>query len=117
MLMISARLAAKDIRKLSGAQLYALDLASRYKLQRSSMGWWAVASDGSALSDPVEILAPKVIRSLWRLGLLDGNADLLPPVDRPSLWANERARELLAQIARDIDWSEQDAEWLPTVFH
>lgn len=39
----------KVIRKLSDAQLYALDLASRYKLQRSSMGWWAVASDGSAL--------------------------------------------------------------------
>jgi hypothetical protein len=29
----------KNIRKLSDAQLYALDLASRYKLQRSSMGW------------------------------------------------------------------------------
>src|SRR5215475_7043929 len=57
----------KDI-KLSGAQLYALDLASRYKLQRSSMGWWAVASGGSALSDPVEILAPNTIRSLYRLG-------------------------------------------------
>jgi hypothetical protein len=85
MLMISARLAAKDIRKLSGQQLYALDLASRYKLQRSSMGWWAVASDGSAPSDPVEILAPNTIRSLWRLGLLDGNVDPSIPVDRPSL--------------------------------
>ena len=107
----------KDIRKLSGAQLYALDLASRYKLQRSSLGWWAVASDGSALSDPVEILSPATIRSLWRLGLLDGNADPLPPVDKPSLWANERARKLLAQIARDIDWSKQGPEWSPTVFH
>src|SRR5262249_13181261 len=93
----------KDIRNLSNAQLYALDLASRYKLQLSSMGWWAVASDGSALSDPVEILAPNTIRSLWRLGLPDGNLDPLPPVDRPSLWANERARQLLAHIARDID--------------
>jgi hypothetical protein len=97
--------------------LYALDLASRYKLQRSSMGWRAVASDGSALSDPVEILAPNTIRSLWRLGLLDGNPDPLPPVDRPSLWANARARSLLAQIARDIDWSELGPEWSPTVFH
>jgi len=105
----------KDARKLSDAQLYALDLASRYKLQRSSMGWWAVASDGSALSDPVEILAPNAIRSLWRLGLLDGNVDPLPPIDRPSLWANERARKLLAQIARDIDWPKQG--WSPTVFH
>jgi hypothetical protein len=51
---------------------------------------------------------------LWRLGLLDGNLDPLPPVDRPSLWANERARKLLAQIARDIDWSKQG--WSPTVF-
>jgi hypothetical protein len=107
----------KDIRKLSDAQLYALDLASRYKLQRSSLGWWAVDYDGSALSDPVEILAPNTIRSLWRLGLLDGNLDPLPPVDRPSLWANERARKLLAQIARDIDWSELGPEWSPTVFH
>ena len=65
----------KNIRKLSGAQLYALDLATRYKLHRSSMGWWAVASDGSALSDPIEILAPNTIRSLWRLGLLDWNPD------------------------------------------
>ena len=104
-----------DIRKLSDAQLYALDLASRYKLQHSSLGWWAVDSDGSALSDPVEIPVPSTIRSLWRLGLLDGNLDPLPPVDRPSLWANERARKLLAQIARDVDWSEQD--WSPTVFH
>jgi hypothetical protein len=104
----------KDIRKLSGAQLHALDLASRYKLQWSSMGWWAVASDGSALSDPVEILAPNTIRSLWRLGLLDGNPDPLPPVDRPSLWANERARKLLTQIAHDIDWSELSPEWSPT---
>jgi hypothetical protein len=81
------------------------------------MGWRAVASDGSALSDPVEILAPNTIRSLWRLGLLDGNPDPLPPVDRPSLWANARARSLLAQIARDIDWSELGPEWSPTVFH
>jgi hypothetical protein len=95
-------LPVKHIRNLSNAQLYALDLASRYKLQRSSMGWWAVASDGSALSDPVEILSPNTIRSLYRLGLLDGNSDPLPPVDRPSLWANEQARQLLAQIARDI---------------
>jgi hypothetical protein len=104
----------KDIRKLSGAQLYALDLASRYKLQRSSMGWWAVDHRGMALSDPVEILSPATIRSLWRL-LLDGNPDPSIPVNRPSLWANERARKLLAQIARDIDWSEQG--WSPTVFH
>ena len=106
---------SKDIRNLSNAQLYALDLASRYKLQRSSMGWWAVAADGSALNDPVEILAPSTIRSLWRLGLLDGNPWPAIPVKKPSLWANERARELLAQIARDVDWSEQ--EWSPMVFH
>ena len=31
-----------SVRKLSDRQLYALDLAARYKLQRSSMGWWAV---------------------------------------------------------------------------
>ena len=55
----------KDIRKLSDAQLHALDLASRYKLQRSCMGWWAVASDGSALSDPVEILAPNTRDIDW----------------------------------------------------
>jgi hypothetical protein len=108
-------LAGMTIRKLSAAQLYALDLASRHKLQRSSMGWRAVASDGSALSDPVEILAPNTISSLWRLGLLDGNPDPAIPVKRPSLWANERARKLLARIARDIDWSEQ--KWSPTVFH
>jgi hypothetical protein len=96
--------APRRLRKLSRVQLYALDLASRYKLQRSSMGWWAVDHCGSALSDPVEILSPATIRSLWRLGLLDGNPDPSPPVDKPSLWANEQARELLAQIVRDIDW-------------
>jgi hypothetical protein len=69
-----------------------------------------------ALSDPVEILAPNTIRSLFRLGLLDGNPDPLPPVKQPSLWANERARNLLAQIARDIDWAQQGADWAPTVF-
>lgn len=104
----------KDIRKLSDAQLYALDLASRYKLQRSSMGWWAV-SDESARSKSVEILKPNTIRSLWRLGLLDGDVDPPRPVKKPWLWANKRARKLLARIARDIDWSEQ--EWSPTVFH
>jgi hypothetical protein len=105
----------KDIRKLSAAQLYALDLASRYKLQRSSMGWWAVTPE-SAVSKSVEILSPNTIRSLWRLGLLDGNPDPAIPVKKPSLWANERARKLLAKIARDIDWSEH-GEWSPTVFH
>jgi hypothetical protein len=80
------------------------------------MGWWAVASDGSALSDPVEILAPRTIKSLWRLGLLDGNPEPAIPVKKPSLWANARARNLLAQIARDIDWSQQ-GPWSPTVFH
>src|SRR5262249_19115222 len=103
----------KNIRKLSNAQLYALDLASRYKLQRSSLGWWAVDDDGSALSDPVEILSPNTIRSLWRLGLLDGDPDPPIPVRRPSLWANERARNLLVQIARDIDWSKI-GPWSPT---
>jgi hypothetical protein len=105
----------KDIRKLSGAQLYALDIASRYKLRRSSLGWWAV-SDESARRKSVEILKPSTIKSLYRLGLLDGNPDPAIPVRRPSLWANERARKLLAQIARDIDWSEH-GEWSPTVFH
>jgi len=105
------------IRKLSDAQLYALDLASRYKLQRSSLGCWAVAPDGSALSDPVEIFSPKTVSSLWRRGLLDGNPEPAIPVESPSLWANARARKLLAQIACDIDWSKQDPEWSPTVFH
>jgi hypothetical protein len=105
----------KDIRKLSDAQLYALDIASRYKLQRSSRGWWAVASDGSALSDPVEILSPNTIKSLWRLGLLDGNPNPSIPVEQPSLWANERARELLSQIARGIE--PDDPQSSPTVFH
>jgi hypothetical protein len=100
----------------SDAQLYALDLASRYKLQRSSLGWRAVAPDGSALSDPVEILAVNTVKSLYRLGLLDGNPDPAIPVKKPSLWANARARKLLTQIARDIDWSQQ-GEWSPTVFH
>jgi len=35
-------------RKLSATQLYVLDIATRYKLQRSSMGWWAVDHRGMA---------------------------------------------------------------------
>jgi hypothetical protein len=70
----------------------------------------------SAVSKSVEILKPNTIRSLWRLGLLDGNPHPSIPVKKPSLWANERARKLLAQIARDIDWSEH-GPWSPTVFH
>jgi hypothetical protein len=105
----------KKIHKLSEPQLYALDLASRYKLQRSSMGWWAVGYDGKALSDPVEILSPVTIKSLYRMGLLEGNPNPTPPISQPSLWANEHARELLGQIARDIDWSKLG--WSPTVFH
>jgi hypothetical protein len=55
----------KDIRKLSDAQLHALDLASRYKLQRSSLGWWAVASDGSAHS-PKAARAPRLCQCCQR---------------------------------------------------
>ena len=110
----------KHIRKLSDAQLYALDLASRYKLQRSSMGWWAVdhrgMSPGSSSRKSVEILAPNTIKSLYRLGLLDGNPNPSIPVRKSSLWANERGRALFAQIARDVDWSEH-GPWSPTVFH
>jgi len=36
------------LKALSDAQLYALDLAAQYKLQRSSMGWWAVDHRGMA---------------------------------------------------------------------
>src|SRR5262249_42400374 len=91
----------EGLRKLSDAQLYALSLASCYRLQRSSIGWWAVAPDGSALSDPVEILSPSTIKSLWRLGLLEGNPDPSIPVKEPSPWASKQAQELLAQITRD----------------
>jgi hypothetical protein len=98
------------MRKLSSAQLYALDLACRYKLRRSSLGWWAY--DRGADIEALGYLKPVSVRSLWRAGLLDGNPDPTPPTTgRPSLWANEIGRALRAQIARDVDW------WSPTVLH
>jgi len=62
-------------KKLSEAQLYVLDQASRYTLRRSSAGWWAVDVNGeppgkTGPTDPVVIMHPNTIESLLRLELL-----------------------------------------------
>jgi hypothetical protein len=83
--------------KLSDAQLYALHVGIHFKLKRSSMGWWA---DGhpSNTHNSVRIISPATIKSLWRMGLLDGVHEQTVTAE---LCTNERGRELLNQISQD----------------
>jgi hypothetical protein len=83
--------------KLSGAQLYALHVGRHFKLKRSSMGWWA---DGHPRNtqNSVRIISPATIKSLWRMGLLDGVHEQTVTAE---LCTNERGRELLNHISQD----------------
>ena len=102
------------VRRLSHPQLYDLHLASHYRLKRSTMGWWpedhprwGVTEPRWGVTEPVQISAPATIRSLWRMGLLDGTPDahLLGHAGTvtltPELWTNDKGRMLLDYIRRD----------------
>ena len=88
------------VRRLSHPQLYNLHLASHYRLKRSSMGWWPEDHPRWGVTEPVQISAPATIRSLWRMGLLDGTPDahILGHAGTvtltPELWTNERGKDL-----------------------
>ena len=95
------------VRRLSHPQLYQLHLASHYRLKRSSMGWWPENHPRWGVTEPVQILSPATIRSLWRMGLLDGTPDahILGQTGTatltPEVWTNELGKALLADILRD----------------
>jgi hypothetical protein len=92
--------------RLSYPQLLALHVAANYKLRRSSMGWWA---EGHHWGEHRGVAnhSPATIKSLVKMGLLDGNtrgvkialegldgkSTMKPPI--PKLWASERARKVL----------------------
>jgi hypothetical protein len=96
------------VRRLSHPQLYNLHLACHYRLKRSSMGWWPEDHPRWGVTEPVQISAPATIRSLWRMGLLDGTPDahILGQAGTvaftPELWTNDKGRMLLDYIRKDI---------------
>jgi hypothetical protein len=72
------------------------------------MGWWPEDHPRWGVTEPVQISARATIRSLWRMGLLDGTPDahFLGHVGTatltPELWTNDKGRMLLDYIRRDI---------------
>jgi hypothetical protein len=96
-----------NVRRLSHAQIYALHIGAHYRLHRSSMGWWAVDHPRWDVTEPVYIISPVTIKSLWRIGLLDGSPDEkilghpIHPGSSPELWTNDRGKNLLAWISSD----------------
>jgi hypothetical protein len=92
------------VRRLSYAQMYALHIGTYYKLLRSSMGWWAENHrDNQPIKGVprVSIIAPSTIKSLWRMGLLDGIHDIGAAEGRPELRTNKRGQRLMAEIMHD----------------
>src|SRR6476660_7321285 len=96
-------------RSISWQQLIVLHVAANYNLRRSSMGWWA---DGHVFPDGVvRIHSPATIKSLLKLGLLEGNAGgealgLGKPgrIDEPQiamLWTSAKGRKLLDKINKE----------------
>ena len=96
-----------EISRLSQPQLYALYLGRHYKLRRSSIGWWVEDHLRWGVTEPVRIISPATIKSLWRMGVLDGTPDakILDQTglvtSQPELWTNDRGKDLLDQIRRD----------------
>src|SRR5690242_19183906 len=92
--------------RLSYAQLLTLNAAAHYELRRCSMGWWA---DGHQWreGEAVKIHSPATVKSLLKMGLLDGNprgrkiavegldgkSPMKSPI--PRLWASEKGRKVL----------------------
>jgi hypothetical protein len=94
-----------NVKRLSRAQHYALYLGAHYRLRRSSMGWWAENHPRWGVTEPVQIISPATIKSIWRLGLLDGIPDSTisgkTVRSEPELWTNDRGKKLLDEISRD----------------
>ena len=71
------------------------------------MGWWPENHPKWGVTEPAEISSPATVRSLWRMGLLDGTPDahILNQTGTatltPEVWTNERGKALLADILRD----------------
>jgi hypothetical protein len=82
---------------ISHAQLYALHVGRLFKLKRSSVGWWA---DGHPRNtqNSVRIISSATIKSLGRMGLLDGVHERTITAE---LYTNDRGKELLDQITHD----------------
>ena len=95
------------VRKLSHPQLFNLHLANHYRLKRSAMGWWPENHPRWGGTEIMKISSPATIRSLWRMGLLDGTPDahILGQTGTatltPEVWTNDRGKTLLADILRD----------------
>ena len=95
--------------RLSYPQLLTLNVAANYELRRCSMGWWA---DGHHWreGEGVKNHSPATVKSLVKLGLLDGNArgkkialegldgksTMKSPI--PRLWASEKGRKVLEEF-------------------
>jgi len=95
--------------RLSYPQLLTLNVAAHYELRRCSMGWWA---DGHRWreGEGVKIHSPATVKSLLKMGLLDGNArgkkialegldgksTMNSPI--PRLWASEKGRKVLEEF-------------------
>jgi hypothetical protein len=100
----------RQIKRLSYPQLLALHVAANSPLQRSSMGWWAESQGDDHV---LRIHSPATIKSLVKMGLLDGNeraknvalrnldnkCTMIPPI--PKLWATELAKQLLTEITEE----------------
>jgi hypothetical protein len=95
------------VRRLSHPQLYNLHLARHYRLKQSSMGWWPENHPRWGVTEIMKISSPATIRSLWRMGLLDGTPDAHilgqtgAVTSTPEVWTNEWRKALLADIYRD----------------
>jgi hypothetical protein len=100
----------KDLpRSISWQQLFVLYVAANYNLRRSSSGWWA---DGNVFRDGVvRIHSPATIKSLLKLGLLEGNVGgealgsgkpgriVEPPI--AMLWISAKGKQLLDKITNE----------------
>jgi hypothetical protein len=95
--------------RLSYPQLLTLNVAANYELRRCSMGWWAHGHHWRE-GEGVGIHSPATVKSLVKMGLLDGNArgkkialegldgksTMKSPI--PRLWASEKGRKVLEEF-------------------
>jgi hypothetical protein len=69
------------------------------------MGWWPLSHPRWGVTEPMQILHPSTIRSLWRLDLLDGIPDRAisgkVPRVQPEIWTSDKGKKLLDEIAND----------------
>jgi len=101
--------------RLSPSQIRVLQIATKHKLVRSSVGW-SIDDDEIKSKHPF-FFTPNTIKSLWNLGLLDANFDdpkgvgpsresfKLQNEERRKLlvWTNRRGLEALKDTARLSD--------------